>query len=224
LDDYPRSEEHLGDLHLDLQCWMIYYAKTMKNVAKTLGKDFEKFDKDQQDFTKGLELFWDKGSKSFTDLTFTENEELVHVVHKGYITLFPLLLGILKADDKRIGILLDLVRNPKEMWSDFGILSLSRTDQNFGKDENYWRGPIWININYLLLQCLKRNYIGGKYGEMAQVVYTELRENLFRNVYDEYKRTGFVWEQYDPSDGHGKGCHPFTGWSSLILLVMAEKY
>lgn len=196
----------------------------MKKVAKALGNDFETFERDQLEFTKGLELFWDVESKSFTDLTFTETEELMHVVHKGYITLFPLLLGILNPDDKRVSDLLDLVRNPKEMWSNFGILSLSRTDKKFGKDENYWRGSIWININYLLLQSLKRNYIGGKYDRMAQAIYTELRENLVKNVYSEYKRTGFVWEHYDPFDGHGKGCHPFTGWSSLILLIMEEKY
>ena len=39
-----------------------------------------------------------------------------------------------------------------------------------------------------------------------------------------YHKTGFVWEQYNQKTGKGKGAHPFTGWTSLVLLIMAEAY
>jgi mannosyl-oligosaccharide glucosidase len=39
-----------------------------------------------------------------------------------------------------------------------------------------------------------------------------------------YHQTGFLWEQYDQVKGNGKGAHPFTGWTSVVALIMAEAY
>jgi mannosyl-oligosaccharide glucosidase len=63
----------------------------------------------------------------------------------------------------------------------------------------------------------------GPYKEQCASVYKELRENVINVVYSEYKRTGFPWEQYSP-DGEGKRSHPFTGWTALVTLIMAEKF
>lgn len=63
----------------------------------------------------------------------------------------------------------------------------------------------------------------GPYREEANIIYKELRDNIVKNVFDEYQRTGYVWEQYSP-DGEGKRSHPFTGWTALVTLIMAEKY
>lgn len=40
----------------------------------------------------------------------------------------------------------------------------------------------------------------------------------------EWQKTGFAWEQYDSTDGHGQRSRPFTGWTSMITLIMAEQY
>lgn len=153
-------------------------------------------------------------------------DRLVHVVNKGYITLFPLLLGILPIDSPKVGHLLDIIYDPNELWSPFGICSLSKSNNDFGTKENYWRGPIWMPINYLLLQSLHNNYMAhlGPYKEKATKIYNELRQNLVKNVFKEYQRTGFAWEQYGCMDGIGARSHPFTGWTSLILMIMSEKY
>lgn len=44
------------------------------------------------------------------------------------------------------------------------------------------------------------------------------------NVVKNYKETGYLWEQYDQKKGKGKGARLFTGWTSLIVLIMAEEY
>ncbi|KAI8912787.1 glycoside hydrolase [Gorgonomyces haynaldii] len=229
LDDYPRA--HISDtaeLHLDLISWMAYYAKALGTCAKQLGfeEDAKFFEKDHKKLVQSLEaLHWDPSSSSFTDVSFHGGSKS-NAVHHGYITLFPMLLGLLPPDSPKLGALLDLIYDPQQLWSPYGICSLSKSDVFFGQGENYWRGPIWININYLVLQSLHNNYIAvpGPYQQKAQTIFKELRQNVISNLYAEYVRTGYVWEQYSCLDGRGARSHPFTGWTSLGLLIMTDKY
>lgn len=52
-------------------------------------------------------------------------------------------------------------------------------------------------------------------------MYTDLRKNLAENIFKEWKRTGFAWEQYNPETGVGQRTQHFTGWTSLVVNVMA---
>ena len=95
----------------------------------------------------------------------------------------------------------------------------------FGKDEDYWRGAVWVPINYMVLNAL-RAYAqeDGPYAAQAASLYAELRKNVIDTVLGEYERTGYTWEQFDSTTGHGRRNHPFTGWTSLVVLIMAETY
>jgi mannosyl-oligosaccharide glucosidase len=66
--------------------------------------------------------------------------------------------------------------------------------------------------------------VAGPFQQQAAEIYDELRNNIVKNVYKEYERTGYAWEQYDPHNGEGRRSHPFTGWTSLVTLIMAEQY
>lgn len=53
----------------------------------------------------------------------------------------------------------------------------------FGQEEDYWRGKVWVNINYLVLQALKQKYsVEGPFSDRCSEVYKKLRENLISNV------------------------------------------
>jgi len=84
----------------------------------------------------------------------SEIDESYHVCHKGYISIFPFMLGLLPPESPHLGAILDLVRNPDELWSPYGIRSLSFSHPLFGEGENYWRGPVWVQMNYLALSAL----------------------------------------------------------------------
>ncbi len=51
-------------------------------------------------------------------------------------------------------------------------------------------------------------------------MYNSLRLNLVKTVFDEWERTGFAWEQYNPETGEGQRTQHFTGWTSLVVKIM----
>ncbi|KAF9423627.1 Processing alpha glucosidase I, partial [Podila epigama] len=225
LDDYPRAPRpHLGELHVDLLSWIGYMGRNLQNIARILGEedDMEEIEMHYEAIRANIDdLHWSEEHKAYCDLTVDENEESVHVCHKGYISLFPMLLGLVDGDSEKFVHILDMMYDPKELWTPFGLRSLSASNEFFGTGENYWKGPIWININYLAVNSLRANYLGkGPHQEKAKKVYNELRNNLINNIYKEYERTGYVWEQYNDVTGHGQRSHPFTGWTSMVVKLM----
>ena len=40
-------------------------------------------------------------------------------------------------------------------------------------------------------------------------------------VYESWAETGFPWEQYNPETGNGQRTQHFTGWTSLVVKIMA---
>ena len=52
-------------------------------------------------------------------------------------------------------------------------------------------------------------------------MYTSLRRNLVETVYKSWKNTGFAWEQYNPETGEGQRTQHFTGWTTLVVKIMA---
>lgn len=81
-------------------------------------------------------------------------------------------------------------------------------------------------INYLALSALHHyaSEQSSPYQQRAASAYRRLRQNLLDTVLGQYHSTGFFWEQYDDRTGKGLRGHPFTGWTALVVNIMAEKY
>lgn len=147
----------------------------------------------------------------------------------GYISLFPLLMRLIPPASPVLGRQLELLRDPARLWTEYGLRSLSRSAslyqaRNTEHDPPYWRGAIWVNVNYLAVQAL-RHYAsmpGPHQGRAAQL-HAELRANLVGNIVRQYQATGYLWEQYDDATGQGKGSHPFTGWTALVALLAGDQ-
>ncbi|KAL1641413.1 Processing alpha glucosidase I [Diplodia intermedia] len=224
LDDYPRAQPpHPGELHVDLIAWVGMMTRNIKNVAAFIGEDDDvaEFAKYENAIMRNIDdLHWSAEEKIHCDATIDDYEESVLVCHKGYVSLFPWLFGLV-SDEEKVGSILDLVGDEEEIWSPHGIRSLSKKDELYGTDENYWRSPVWMCINYLVVvRLLETAQSTSPHAERAAELYAALRKNLVDTVFDSWKETGFAWEQYDPETGRGQRTQHFTGWTSLVVKVM----
>jgi mannosyl-oligosaccharide glucosidase len=213
-DDYPRQNPpNDGELHLDGLCWMIFFSRTMSRLATLLGESARSthFAAEQAAYTTTLHTrHWNEATQLYADA----NTNGTFSPHVGYVSLFPLILGVIEPDSPRLGGIARALADPTQLWSEFGILSLSRADPLFGSGENYWKGAIWININYLLVSAIETRY------SSLAALGTRLRKRLVENLLVNFERTGFIWEQYHPDTGEGQRSHPFTGWSALVTLLI----
>ena len=66
------------------------------------------------------------------------------------------MLGLLDPSSPHVGPILDILHSPDHLWSPYGIRSLSASHPEFGQGENYWKGPIWIQMNYMVLSSLHK--------------------------------------------------------------------
>lgn len=151
----------------------------------------------------------------------------VFIHHDGYVSLMPLFLGLVPVESNstktpsKLLSMLDVLSSPQVM-TNFGIRSLSRADPLFGAGENYWRGNVWVPVNVLALQGLT-GYVEATSGEMREKIVKlreKLKDGIISNLYQEYKKKGYLFENYEANSGHGARCAPFTGWSALVVLLM----
>lgn len=164
LDDYPRPQPpHPGELHVDLMSWVGFMTKSLINIADALNMadEIEELKKNLFAIERNLDdLHWSEKEGCYCDASIDEFEEHALVCHKGYISLFPFLVGLMQPDDAKLGKILDLVGDENHLFSPHGLRSLSKQDPLYGTEENYWRSPVWMPINYMALTQL---YVSAAY-------------------------------------------------------------
>ena len=231
LDDYPRAPvPDLAELNVDLISWMGIMTRAMKEIAQLLGKseDAAKYQKIEHDIQQNIEdLHWSEDDKAYCDVSVNKHDDDAFFCFKGYVSLFPFLLKQMAPENPHLKDILELISDPEQLFSPYGIRSLSKEDPLYKTGENYWRSPIWYNINYLVLDAL-RYYATGENGskldestrQLANETYTQLRINLVDNCLDNWSKTGYLFEQYDDVTGSGQRSKHFTGWTALVVSMM----
>ncbi|KAI1384902.1 glycoside hydrolase family 63 protein [Hypoxylon trugodes] len=231
LDDYPRANPpHPGELHVDALAWVGASAHALHQVAVYLEEEEDAaiYEKHLKEVKHNLDvLHWDAMEQAYCDATI-EGDKYKRVCHHGYISLFPLLLGLIDADHPNLPAVLSLLSDPRKLWSPHGLRSLSAANEFYGKDEDYWRGAVWMNLNVLAVLRLKdiglQGYTSGKEPTPTQSealsLAAQLRELVVETVYKSWEETGFFWEQYKDKTGKGSHSRAFTGWTACVTLLL----
>jgi hypothetical protein len=196
---------------LDLNCLYTLDAWCLAKIANILNQraDYRKY-LDEYNQMKELinRTMWDEREGFYFDRYWDGKFS----TRKAASNFYPLLARI--PDQKRALRMLRHLFNPEEFWGDYVVPTISRDDPSF-KDQQYWRGTIWPQINYLIYQGLKAYHFDVPASELAKKSY-----DLFMRSWDNYQ---LCPENFDSRTGEA-GSRRYQSWGPLFALICLEEY
>jgi len=202
----------------DASGWMALFASDMRSIASELGEAdrVDYYTGEYQAISDAINAqLWDEATGFYYD----RNAKGL-LLQKSYSGLIPFIAGV--SSPVQSAQIMVALKDPNLFWSDYGIRSLPADDPLYesgysvsGWKNSNWRGPVWLPINYLLVQCID---------QIDLAMGNQLRENLINNVEKNWQQTGRFYEYYDGETGAGIGADHQTGWTALVANLIYEKY
>ncbi len=207
-------------LAVDMNTWELREDLSMAVIARRLGHE-----QDAATFTRKaralrsaiMRYLWFPRDHSFWNVRRDTGRPIKRVSFQNFVPLFQ---GLLSRKEGR-AMIRDYLWNPQTMLSPYGLRSLSRQDPAYNNRATIvpysnWRGPIWINANYLYSVMLVRYGFERRARELAYMI----GELVLRDV----RADGSMHENYDADTGaplaptareSGGVLKGFVGWDLL---------
>jgi len=190
MDNSPRFDKDTLLEAIDFSCFMANETRFMAKIASVLGdNEQEKYYSEWHEQIKAAvnSKLWSEDDGFYFDYDIKNDE---HSKVWSVASFLPLFAGV--CDDEKARILLSHLSNPETFCSPFPVPSISKQDPTYGSD--MWRGPVWMNYNYMIYTGLK-NYGFTDYAK-------ELKTKTLDVVNQWYMNEGTVYEFYDPENIH----------------------
>jgi len=177
-----------------------HHLKTIaKSIKITIPPDLlKKMNQSEQYF----EQLWDAYSGQYYSRNFVTHK-LIKVPTIG--TLLPLYAGHITQE--RAQDLVKLLHDQKMFKAKFPVPTVPVKSEWF-KAHGYWQGPTWINMNWMIIDGLKR------YGFNDEA--EALKENSLRLVLDNK-----CYEYFSPIDGSPGGVGNFSWTAALTIDLLS---
>ena len=185
MDNSPRFDTSSDLYAIDFSCYMANETRCMKMIADELD------DKENSDFFS----FWHQKIKTDINNTLWCEEDGFYYDYdiqnncfskvQSVASFLPIFAGV--CDKSQCKKLVAHLECTDEFGTEFPIPSISKKDKSFGSD--MWRGPVWINYNYMISKGLSAY----GYGDLSD----KIREKTISVINEWYNRTGTVYEFYD---------------------------
>lgn len=177
----------------------------LKEIAKALREELpEDLEKHMAKTEKTLEQLWDPYSEQYYSRDFITHRLLkISTV----ATLLPLYAGCISKE--RAGTLVKQLENTHTFGPEYPVPSVAVNSQWF-HPKLYWQGPTWVNMNWLIIDGLKR------YGFKEQA--KALRESTLKMVED-----AGCYEYFDPLNGEPAGAPNFSWTAALTIDLLKSK-
>ncbi|KAH9259130.1 hypothetical protein BASA81_002750 [Batrachochytrium salamandrivorans] len=212
IDDYPRGVGK--EAHVDLLAWSAWEDLQLAKLSRAMKGEVSS--ELQASAQRKVDLMWKHHWNPQLGF-FNDLGDAGFASHVGYVGLIPFCLGLVKPGEEFDRIVAHIEHSL--LAKGLGLRSLAKFDKLFGMGENYWRGSVWININYLCVEALRGYAKRDSSAKLAELANTVARA-VIGNVVKQYWEGGFLYESYDANTGKGRGTRPFTGWTALIVLLM----
>jgi hypothetical protein len=181
--------------------------KDLAQIARVLGEDSSPLEERAQKTAHAInEKLWDEQHGIYLDFDLASGRLLQVYVTPNFVPLYSGIPG-----EERARRMVESLQNTGFGLSDENVMPVPSYDR-YGfafLPTQYWRGPIWVNINWFLMRGLKR------YG------YEEQAERLGETIISLCRDQGF-YEYYDPTTGFGHGSDLFSWTAALFLDVVFE--
>ncbi len=183
MDNSPRFDNVKHLLAIDYSCFMANEMRHMAKIAEELGEDATGFEAEFEMLKKAINsVLWDEETGCYFD--YDADRKQLHKV-KSIASFLALFAGV--CEGERAERLVSHLKNPAEFCTEFPIPTVSVDDATFGSD--MWRGPVWLNFNYMICEGLKET----GYGTLA----AEITEKTLQILQEWYEKTGVIFEFYD---------------------------
>jgi len=183
---------------------ILYMAdQELLKMAEVLGEDKKEINEWLTICKHGfLNKLWDEQDKMFYDWDLITNEPIKVQTAAG---VMPIITGVLTGEQlKGMEEHLDRSNFCGQKNCAISLVPSVGVEDKLFDPEKYWRGPVWVNVNWFLWKGLLR--LGMK--ERAQHLSTHILKVVDRH--------GF-WEYYSPLTGKGMGGKDFS-WSAALAI------
>ncbi|HJW90787.1 MAG TPA: trehalase family glycosidase [Anaerolineales bacterium] len=205
LDDSPLWDSGMPVESPDLNTYLCLQQETLARIARLLGerKDAKQWARRADDMARRMiRRMWDPQAGLFWA---RRNGARVDV--RTPFNLFPLLTGRLPAEIN--ARLVAHLTDENEFWPRFPVPTVALNDPKYSP-EQMWRGPTWVNVNYLLIEGLQRTG------------YLDLARDLRLRTLELIGQQDDVYEYYHPETGVNPPLAASVfGWSSAIFIDLA---
>jgi neutral trehalase len=199
-DNSPRWDiAPITDLYaIDLNCYMVLTYRSLAEMAEILGEDNSEWISKEKALAKEIETrLYNKDIGAYVDRNRKTGEYSTVLSPASFM---PLFIGT--ASQERAESMNKIARDTKKFYP--GMPSVSYDDK--GYDNNYWRGPTWLNIAFFAIKGLDDYGYTDTASEMKEFILNMCYEGL-----------PYIYENYDSIKETGKS-HNLFSWSSAFII------
>jgi hypothetical protein len=205
LDDSPLWDGGMPVCSPDLNAYLVLQMQSLASIAEAIGEqtDAKAWSQRAEDLLGHVETnMWDDISGMY--FAHQKNQSIRVITP---FSLFPLLCGNLAKG--RLARLVEHLFSEQEFWTNFPVPSVGIKEAAFNPDQ-MWRGPAWVNVNYLLVEGLNRSG------------FPDEARRLRRRTLECLMKHPDFFEFYNPLTGQpGTKAAPIFGWSAALFIDLA---
>lgn len=210
LDDSPLWDDGMPVESPDLNTYLCLQQEALAYMAWIIGEEKDIplwLARANQQARLMIDRMWDEETGLFWALRRAPDGKRYPVRVLTPFSLYPLWTGRLpKSISER---LIAHLTNPRTFWPRYPLATVAQNDPKYNPNQ-MWRGPTWVNINYLFCEGL------------ARIGRVDLARELRQRTLNLIMQHNDIYEYYHPETGtRPPKAAPIFGWTSAVFIDMA---